>query len=86
MEPVRRRVLSKRQELIRANQREIDRLIGRDGMYPLNAPGMPLPGPNFLRQADAEPGATDTTIKKTKDGVSFTPGEVLDELYRRALR
>jgi hypothetical protein len=86
MEPVRRSVLNKRRELILANQREIARLVGRDGMYPLNAPGMPLPGPNFSRQADAELGDTDTQIKKTKDGVSFVPGDVLNELYRRALR
>ena len=86
MEPVRRTVLSKRRELVRANQREIERLVGRDGMYPLNAPGMPLPGPNFLRQADAEPGASETTITQTKAGTKFTPGDVLNELYRRALR
>lgn len=87
MEPVRRRVLNRRLEDLRAAQREIDRLIGRDGMYPLDAPGMPLPGPNFLRVAeiDAQEGEK-PLLKKVKDGIKFEPGVVLHDLYRRALR
>ena len=86
MEPVRRSVLNKRRERLLAARREVDRLIGRDGMYPLTAPGMPLPGPNFLRQAADETDGADSEVKKTKDGTRLTAGAVLTTLYRRALR
>ncbi len=85
IEPVRRRVLDARRERLQAAQRDIDRFVGRDGMYPLNAPGMPPPGPNFLRQAQSEPD-DGTVLKPTKDGLVFDPGAVLNELYRSALR
>lgn len=57
-------------------------------MWPLDAPGMPPPGEDFLAAARA---AGDGSIysKKTRKGeafVEFKPGPVLTDLYRRALR
>ncbi len=82
-------------------RREMDfdnwrRSIHKDGMYPLDAPGMPLPGPNFLRHAkELGDQASDIVQVKIKDetkksgyrtGHQAKVGEVLRTLYLRALR
>lgn len=65
------------------------------GMYPVDAPGMPVPGPNFLRHAmdlnDGSqlikvdvPDSTKKTGKKKVDQVK--PGKELEKLLLRALR
>jgi len=62
-----------------------------DGMYPLDAPGMPTPPPGgcFVSLAEGL-GDRETSIDtKTKDGrkvTEFTPGELLKDLYLEALR
>lgn len=62
-------------------------------MYPLDAPGMPLPGPDFVIQAAAEGDTSRIESAKVKNEKgrnttvkSVVPGEVLSELYRKALR
>jgi uracil-DNA glycosylase family 4 len=61
------------------------------GMYPLDAPGMPLPPPGgcFVKMAEYM-GDKETVIsQKTRQGVKITefdPGEILKELYSDALR
>lgn len=74
---------------LRARRRRIFAAIGRNGMYPLDAPGMPPPGPDFLAHARA---LGDSTVfkkqsgKKADDATVFQPGERLEKLYLRALR
>lgn len=51
---------------------------------PLTAPGMPPPGPNFLRHAQ-QLGDGSELVKRNKE-VSFTAGPLLSTLYARALR
>ncbi len=60
------------------------KLRGKNGFYPLNAPGMPPPGPSFLRAAQAVNDGS--LFKKDKKGDTFVAGETLTGLYRRALR
>jgi len=61
------------------------------GVYPLDAPGMPLPPPGgcFVKMAEYM-GDKETVIsQKTRQGVKITefdPGEILKELYSDALR
>lgn len=77
------------------------RQLARRGMLPLNDPGMPLPGPDFLRVAAAcEDGSyvcKKALTKKqreelrlrgsdAKHHIEFCFGEVLTGLYLRALR
>lgn len=72
------------------------RKIEQKGMYPLNAPGMPIPGPNFVRHAQ-DLGDEDTELykelvpdeskksgKKSVDRAKI--GDQLHDLYLRALR
>src|ERR1700722_12438128 len=56
--------------------------------WPLNAPGMPFPGPDFINAAAAEGEERNYQHKKTKktENVIFKPGKILKTLYRRALR
>lgn len=66
-------------------------------LYPLNAPGLMLPGPDFIRAAHARgddtliqkvtvPGTTRTgKPSKKQTTVLASPGDVLVELHRRAL-
>jgi hypothetical protein len=53
--------------------------------YPLTAPGMPLPGPNFIAEAQrmGDPYPTITGTKENKRVESH--GEWLTYFYRRAL-
>lgn len=71
--------------------------VEHSGMYPLDAPGMPLPGPNFKRHAE-ELGDVDTEYVKVKvpdstkkSGHRFemqvkSLGQILSDLYLQALR
>lgn len=61
------------------------RLRGKTGFYPLDAPGMPPPGPSFLRVAQ---GLNDGSVFKhdAKKGDTFVVGDELTKLYKRALR
>jgi uracil-DNA glycosylase family 4 len=60
---------------------EIDTLFP---FVPLNAPDMPLPGPNFCRMATAM-GAAPQITGKGKTTELVDPGRYLHYLYRRAL-
>lgn len=53
-------------------------------MWPLSAPGMPPPGPNFL--ANAKALGDDTIYEKKKGETNFSPGDILRNLYTKALR
>jgi uracil-DNA glycosylase family 4 len=63
-------------------------------LYPLDAPGMSMPGPDFLEQARNEGDTSEVSAVKVKDeetGKSKTikslrPDEILTELHRKALR
>lgn len=52
---------------------------------PLDAPGMPPPGPNFLRHAQQLGDRSEVTSSK-KTGTVVTVGPLLNSLYARALR
>jgi uracil-DNA glycosylase family 4 len=86
-ERAKRKVLNLAAERRAKKDRKASKIINDlGGMYPLNAPGMPPPGPNFLRQAQSL--GDDTVLEKatkTKEG-TYNPGTVLIDLYRRALR
>lgn len=84
--PAARKIIDLAKEKEAKKQRELNRAIGLRGMYPLNAPGMPGPGPDFLRVAQAL--GDDTVYKKiakTKE-IDYRPGAVLEDLYKQALR
>jgi DNA polymerase len=70
----------------RRHRAVVEERIGKKGMWPLTAPGMPPPGPDFLRVA-LDLGDDTEYVKGTKarEGV-FVPGDRLKDLYRRALR
>lgn len=53
--------------------------------WPVNAPGMPPPGPDFLRHALAL-GDRDTLFEKRRGVVTYRAGRILQGLYDRALR
>lgn len=56
-------------------------------MWPLDAPGMPPVGPDFLRQAGAFDEDDEAPTKgRKKDQDDWTPSEKLVELYETALR
>ena len=66
-----------------------------DGMYPLDAPGMPLPGLDFLRYAQAQGDDSELYKETVKDEAKKSGkrteercriGETLKNLYYRALR
>ncbi len=81
-----RKVRQLDEEERKGHKRRLVAMVGRSGMWPLNAPGMPPPGPDFLRAAIALGDQTEFVKgTKTKPGV-YVPGERLQELYRRALR
>lgn len=87
-EPVarRRKIRPLEQEEQKRHKRVLMENVGRLGMWPLNAPGMPPPGPDFLRVAQAM-GDDTNYVKgtKTKKAV-YEPGDTLKKLYKRALR
>ena len=72
------------------------RSVIRTGMYPLTAPGMPLPGPNFLRYAQDKGDTESTLVKEKVDDATRKSGKsmqvvakvgtVLEKLYLQALR
>lgn len=78
-------VVSDEEEARRRHLQAQVKLRGKNGFYPLNAPGMPPPGPSFLRAAQA---MNDGSVFKhdAKKGDTYLPGDKLTELYRRALR
>lgn len=85
--PVRRKVRDLAVEEARAPIRALhDAGIGVGGMWPLTAPGMPPPGPDFLREARNLGDDTEIKTKTKKQEAIFRPGERLTELYKRALR
>ena len=56
----------------------------RHDFYPLDAPGMPVPGPDFLRCAQAM--GDDTEVTKVGKDYVCKPGGLLSQLYCAALR
>lgn len=83
---LRRKIRLLEQEEKKKHKRVLSSAVGKSGMWPLNAPGMPPPGPDFLRAAAVLGDSTEYTKgTKAKPGV-YEPGEKLKELYRRALR
>lgn len=68
------------------HKRTLAATIGKNGMWPLNAPGMPPPGPDFLRAAQVLGDQTEYTKGTSKKEPVYKPGERLKELYKRALR
>lgn len=82
----RRRVRMLQAEKEKKHKRALAAGVGHLGMWPLDAPGMPPPGPDFLAAALATGDATEY-VKGTKAKPTvFVPGGGLTELYRRALR
>ncbi len=82
----RRKIRQLDEEAKKRHKRLLFDHIGKQGMWPLNAPGMPPPGPDFLRAAQALGDDTEFVKgTKSKEGV-YTPGDRLKELYGRALR
>jgi uracil-DNA glycosylase family 4 len=70
----------------RYGERLARKIIAEHGMYPLDAPGMPPPGPDFLRVAQGlGDGSVHVKATKTKPEQLVVGGELL-ELYKRALR
>jgi uracil-DNA glycosylase family 4 len=67
--------------------------IGHASMYPLDAPGMPAPGVDFVNHAmrlGEQPDYEKVTVVSEKGRSrkvdKLKPGEILEELYRSALR
>jgi len=82
---IRRKIRMLDQEERKRAKRQLHSLVGSSGLWPLDAPGMPPPGPDFL--ALAKNLGDDTVYEKKGKGVTeFKPGDKLKELYRRALR
>jgi len=83
---LRRRIRMLEREERKKHKRLLNAVVGKSGMWPLNAPGMPPPGPDFLRVAQGLGDQTEYAKQtKTREGV-YKPGDKLEELYRRALR
>ena len=77
----------------KANARSAYRGLSQQEIYPLNAPGMPPPGPSFVEQARrlGEEAALSKKKIVNDDGTTrtvneLTSGEVLLDLHRKALR
>jgi len=77
----------------KAEARAAHKEIGGSGLYPLDAPGMPLPGPDFMEHArnlgdlsDFKKVKVEGQGKKKTDTVLDSIGDKLVELHRRALR
>jgi len=94
-----RRKVNLAEERVRRKERSEERYLkvilgDNNGMYPLNAPGMPPPGPDFLWKVhNTFPGNDDTVFRKKPKTRSGDPGEFIYEpsanmieLHRRALR
>lgn len=83
---LRRRIRPLDREQRKGHRRVLADAVGKSGLWPLDAPGMPGPGPDFLRAA-VDLGDDTEYVKgtKAKPG-AFKPGEKLTEMYRRALR
>lgn len=106
MKTVKRRILrlkGDRKRISRTDHRKREGVerwyqqVQESGMYPLNSPGMPIPGPNFMRHAseigddDSELHQIDVEDSTKKSGKKKVwavkkVGERLKELYLRALR
>lgn len=83
---LRRKIRRLDDEEKKKHKRMLSTSVGVGGMWPLNAPGMPAPGPDFLRAA-AVLGDQTEFVKGTKGKEQvYQPGDRLKELYRRALR
>jgi uracil-DNA glycosylase family 4 len=83
---LRRKIRRLDQEEKKKHKRVLSASVGKAGMWPLNAPGMPPPGPDFLRAAQLLGDSTEY-VKGTKAKPAvYEPGDKLRELYRRALR
>lgn len=81
-----RKIRNLKDEGRKARARKLIEKIGSKGMYPLNAPGMPPPGPDFFNKAIAL-GDDSKFEKKTAKRVGlYEPGAILNDLYLRALR
>jgi len=77
----------------RGKAKEVQDELDGIGMYPLDAPGMPMPGPDFLENArrlgDKNKERTDKVTLpdgRRKTVKSIEPGEWLEVLHARALR
>lgn len=86
MTATRRRIRMLDKEAQKRHKRMLSAQIGKRGLWPLNAPGMPPPGPDFLYAAEALGDATEYVKATKKNPAIFQPGRRLDELYGRALR
>jgi uracil-DNA glycosylase family 4 len=78
----------------RAKAVEAQEAVTGIGAYPLVAPGMPMPGPNFIEHARRLGDTSKELSEKVKDEKTgrnktikrIDPGEILEDLYKRALR
>jgi len=92
IERLKRRVVTLGAELQKKIVRTQRKMMLNRGAYHWNAPGMPPPGPNFLRLTDHEekddpPELKTVFMKEKKTGkLIYRPSQRLDTLYRRALR
>lgn len=80
----RRRIRPLEAEARKQVKRRLHSMVGSSGIWPLDAPGMPPPGPDFLAEATARQDGT--VYQKSKAETVFVPGDILRELYGRALR
>ena len=83
---MRRTIRNLNEEVRKKHVRDMQALVGQAGIWPLNAPGMPPPGPDFLRVAMAMGDDTEYVPGTKKKEGKYTPGDRLRELYRKALR
>lgn len=83
---IRRKVRMLEDEEKKKHKRLVVGTVGKAGMWPLNAPGMPPPGPDFLRAAELMGDETQYVKGTAKKEAVYSPGGVLREYYRRALR
>lgn len=83
---IRRKIRPLEEEEKRRHKRLLHSQIGHKGCWPLNAPGMPLPGPDFIAAAHVLGDETEYPKPGKKKDVRFEPSSHLTDLYRRALR
>lgn len=90
--PVRRRKVIRdlKADAEKKSVREARFIARTRGLYPLDAPGLPVPGPDFIDHAmDLGDTTQVETIKEKgtrKTTTRVVPGDILFELHRKALR
>lgn len=83
---LRRKIRILENEEKKKHKRLLHSTVGKNGMWPLNAPGMSPPGPDFLRVAHNLGDTTDFAKATAKKDAVYKPGATLTDMYRRALR